>query len=168
MLLILTRRSAPLRSSQWDQIAESTLTSDGFLSCTIRHLLNRPHDVLKDESLPWVVKLHYAMEQLPPKGLEVWLDSIKKKWETEGDIRGIMLGSVESAQTYLDRTTDIQTVALLSAHRLTGEKGPEWIEVYRDFLNSRRMWRERSKFDVERGRMARLLGENSTGEVRIC
>ncbi|GMH74347.1 hypothetical protein TrLO_g3207 [Triparma laevis f. longispina] len=153
-----------LGHEKWDQIAESVLSSDGFLACTIRHLLNRPNEVLNDESLPWVVKLHYAMEQLPPKGLEIWLDSVKKKWESEGDIRGIMLGSVESVEAYLDRTTDIQTVALLSAHRLTGEKGAEWIEVYRDFLNSRRMWRERAKFDVERGRMARLLGENTTGE----
>lgn len=84
-------------------------------------------------------------------------------------------------QRWLERTGDVQTVALLSAYfpqsRLTYRECQmvkKWVEGYRDLLDGWGMWGERVEFDVGRMEIGRGLGEDrrsdddGTGGVGTC
>lgn len=85
-----------------------------------------------------------------------------------GDLAGLCLTGLCSPDTlvllqnYLDRSSDIQTVALLAAHAPIS-LGPEvnrWIEAYEAELHALGMFAERARFREGRGRLARERGES--------
>ena len=74
-------------------------------------------------------------------------------------------------QRWLDRTGDIQTIAILACYfplsrMSTSEQGVlrRWIEAYRTLLDSWSMWGARVDFDVRRMELGKALGETRVTE----
>jgi hypothetical protein len=75
-------------------------------------------------------------------------------------------------QRWLERTGDVQTIALLAAYfpltRLSGHERDtvkRWTESYRDLLDGWGMWGERVEFDTGRMEVGRSLGERREEET---
>lgn len=94
-----------------------------------------------------------------------------------GDLEGVLLYGLRSSgldllQSYLNRTADVQTVALsasfVSPGLIRNDKRLErWIETYRTLLDRLRLYTSRALFDSARGRRSRILLETtkSTGRT---
>ena len=86
----------------------------------------------------------------------------------EGDLEGLIFTGandrgVEIMQAYLDRTSDIQTVASVVGRCIMGGEGggkrEEWMEGYREWLNKGRLWK------VREGRRLGEFGEKSCSSL---
>ena len=60
-------------------------------------------------------------------------------------------------QSYVDRTGDIQTAAILSSYvspaKFSDLRAERWLEAYRDLLDGFRLFHHRVAFDIDRGRI---------------
>lgn len=90
-------------------------------------------------------------------------------------LTGLTSLAIPLLQAFLDRTSDIQTVSLLSAFipssQLDAKEKKQverWVEGYRDLLDSWGMFTARSNFDVHRWERLRKLGEEMGDERIIC
>ncbi|XP_053676082.1 GATOR complex protein MIOS [Anopheles nili] len=78
-----------------------------------------------------------------------------------GDLNGLLLtgatnDGISLLQSHLDRTEDVQTVALIAARFLTSEllanfRVQYWIATYRDMLDVWGLWEQRSQLDITLG-----------------
>lgn len=61
-------------------------------------------------------------------------------------------------QSYVDRTGDVQTAAILAAHavpaKFTDLRATRWLEAYRDLLDSLKLHHHRVALDIARGARA--------------
>lgn len=53
-------------------------------------------------------------------------------------------------QSHLDTTGDVQSAALVALHAEETPASSQWLEIYRDLLDSWRMWHHRARLDVAR------------------
>lgn len=93
-----------------------------------------------------------------------------------GDLEGVLLLGLRSTgldllQSYLNRTADVQTVALASSFVSPGlfcldKRLERWIETYRRLLDRLQLYTTRAMFDGARGRRARLVIEQAKGAGR--
>lgn len=78
---------------------------------------------------------------------------------------GITPRAVDLLQSYVDRTGDIQTAALLTSFGaprfFEDERYSQWILSYQQLLNQWGMFKERALFDIARTK----LSQNSSGSV---
>ena len=79
---------------------------------------------------------------------------------------GFTSPAIAIVQRWLERTGDIQTVALLSSHFPANRLSPNekeavkrWNQSYRDLLDGWGMWGERVEYDIGRMEVGRGLGE---------
>lgn len=121
-------------------------------------------DVLDEHSLPLRERLGVALRFLSDKDLTVYLnriaDTVVSKGELEGLIlTGITARGIDLIQSYVDRTSDVQTAALMasfgSPRYLVDKRIDHWIDGYRDLLNSWGMFKVRAKFDVARTKLSK-------------
>lgn len=153
--------------------------------------------VLEEEAIPLLDRVAIAMFHLSDKDVS-YGDSVSSRGEADNpqltnflkdrynrclrhaSLHGLLLTGLTSLaipllQAYLDRTSDIQTVSLLStfippSQLNKGERRQveKWVEGYRNLLDSWGMWSERSDFDVLRFERLRRLGEDVPSDKRIC
>jgi len=90
-------------------------------------------------------------------------------------LTGLTSLAIPLLQAFLDRTSDIQTVSLLSAFipssQLDAKEKKQverWVEGYRDLLDSWGMFTARSNFDVHRWERLRKMGQEMGDERIIC
>jgi|MDSY01.2.fsa_nt_gb WD40 repeat protein len=81
----------------------------------------------------------------------------------------LSLNTLLTRQAYLDRTGDVQTVALLGSRVGTVQSSAsnrlsEWVEVYRDVLDGWRLWEARALLDVGRADLMRQIAEMKRGD----
>lgn len=129
-------------------------------------------DVLDEHSLPLRERLGIALRFLSDKDLTVYLNRVAETVVTQGELEGLILTGITPRgvtllQSYVDRTSDIQTAALIGSFAcpryFKDERVEHWADSYRDLLNSWKFFKFRAKFDVARSK----LSKSSTGEVTI-
>ncbi|KAI5959965.1 hypothetical protein CANMA_004065 [Candida margitis] len=129
-------------------------------------------DVLDEHSLPLRERIGVAIRFLPDRDLSVYLnrigDTVVQRGELEGLIlTGIAPRGIDLLQSYVDRTSDVQTAALLSAFAcpryFADNRVRHWIDCYRTLLNSWRMYSVRAKLDVSRTKLSKAFD----GEKKI-
>jgi len=152
-----------LRRSMWYVRAACT-----FL-CTIGGE-DAPHEkILKDENISLCDRVGFACRFLPRQSLRMFLlDSVRHCLEA-GNIEGIHITGLDKngfslLQSYVDRFGDVQTAALISSRVLVPNAWDreqilckEWLDSYRDLLNTWQMWKSRAMFDVGRADLLRRL-----------
>ncbi|WEJ96253.1 hypothetical protein PSN45_003789 [Yamadazyma tenuis] len=121
-------------------------------------------DVLDEHSLPLRERLGVALRFLSDKDLTVYLHRLADYVVTKGELEGLMLTGitgrgVDLLQSYVDRTSDVQTAALMasfgSPRYLVDRRIDHWIDSYRGLLNSWSLFKTRATFDVHRTRLSR-------------
>ncbi|OLL25927.1 putative WD repeat-containing protein [Neolecta irregularis DAH-3] len=121
-------------------------------------------DVLDDAALPLRDRLGIALRFLDDEDLSNYLLTLGKEVITSGDFEGVYITGLtpefgDLLQIYVDRTGDVQTAALVcSFAKKLDDRFNIWIESYRELLNSWRLFYQRSKFDIERGKISRMNG----------
>ncbi len=131
--------------------------------------------VLRDESLPLLERLVLALRFVNDERLPLFLDQQLRRCVEDGDLQGLPLtgltqshGTIDLLQNYLDRTSDLQTVAVISCfiHGRSRGRTDHWIEQYRTLLNRWRLRMDRVDFDVGRGAILRQQGAEREYPVR--
>ncbi len=80
---------------------------------------------------------------------------------------------VDLIQAYCDRTSDVQTTALLSSFIIANSlllndafepdaRLNKWILTYKSILNQWKLWKQRAKFDVARALLHASIAPSST------
>lgn len=128
-------------------------------------------DVLDEHLLPLRERLGVALSFLSDKDLDVYLnrvaDTVIKRGELEGLIlTGVTPTGINLLQSYVDRTKDVQTAALISAFAcpryFISERVKHWMDSYRTLLNSWQLFLVRAKLDVLRTKLSKNYSGHPT------
>lgn len=121
-------------------------------------------DVLDEGSLPLSERLGIALRFLKDNDVGIYLNRLTEKAIAHGDLEGISLTgltprAVDLLQSYVDKTCDVQTAALLMAYGspryFKDKRIKHWTNEYRRLLNCWRFFSLRAKFDVTRTMLSR-------------
>lgn len=181
-------------SSVWSSACESLLrrpdicetketTSQGvsYLRAICIFLLNIGegfNKTIHDEGLSLSDRVGVAVRFLPRSDLRSFLDLTLRKCLKTGNLEGIVITGLDKRgiaiiQNYIDKTSDVQTAALIvSRVNIPSEWGvekrvcAEWLESYRSLLNNLQLWHSRAAFDVGRNEILRRLNAASTSSTR--
>lgn len=124
--------------------------------------------ILFDTDIHLPDRLGLALRFLPHVPLTRYLDTLRGEAVVSGALDGLLLTGLTAMgldvlQAYMDRTGDIQTVALIVARMpltkqsLTSYLPPasiamasSWLDIYRELLDSWQAWEKRAILDVKR------------------
>lgn len=129
-------------------------------------------DVLDESTLPLRERIGVALRCLSDKDLSIFLNKVSERYITKGELEGLILTGItprgiDLMQSYVDRTSDVQTAALIASiavpKHFTDERAEHWIHCYRQLLNSWGMFSTRAKFDVARAK----LQKSSSGKAMV-
>lgn len=129
-------------------------------------------DVLDEHSLPLRERLGVALRFLSDKDLSVYLNRIAELVISKGELEGLILTGITPKgiallQSYVDRTSDVQTAALITSfgcpRYFVDSRVDHWVHCYRDLLNSWSMFNVRAKFDVARTKLSKTY----TGQITV-
>ncbi|GEQ67049.1 hypothetical protein JCM33374_g712 [Metschnikowia sp. JCM 33374] len=121
-------------------------------------------DVLDEHSLPLRERLGIAIRFLSDKDLNVYLNRVADAVVAKGELEGLILTGltprgIDLLQSYVDRTSDVQTAALIAQFAVPryfkDQRVDHWIDCYRELLNSWGFFKHRAKFDVARTKSSR-------------
>lgn len=121
-------------------------------------------DVLDEHALPLRERLGIAVRFLADKELNVYLNRIAISVVTRGELEGLILTGItprgiDLLQSYVDKTSDVQTAALIAQHAVPryfrDTRVNHWIDCYRNLLNSWGLFKTRAKLDVGRTRSSK-------------
>lgn len=104
---------------------------------------------------------------LSPTKLRQFLERTKVQLISQGRLNGLLLtgidglgGGIDLLQQFINRTSDIQTAALLCCHvsqrKIKDLRIHAWVGLYRSMLDRWQLWMQRAKLDVERGSVFEL------------
>ena len=133
------------------------------LRAALAFIMSEPGDyqnLLDGRGLNLADQAAFACRFLPDTELATFFRRKEEDMIAAGDIHGLLLsgigtpGSMRLLQNYLDRTADIQTVSLIAIHALGSPGGVDkrcwqWIEIYRDLLDSWLFWEHRALLDID-------------------
>ncbi|KAJ3748918.1 hypothetical protein DFH05DRAFT_1388833 [Lentinula detonsa] len=160
---------------------------DSYLRALLTHLTsisasNAPSgehwlEILHDEEdiLPFYERLALAFCFLDDSALTTYLRRCREHALSKngGDVDALIvtgLGTPEGRQVislWLDRLGDVQSAALLGhlpSALVTDSRVTRWVETYRDFLDSVKLFHCRVEFDIERGETLRIaMDQRITG-----
>lgn len=127
--------------------------------------------VLEESSLPLRERIGVALRCLSDSDLTNFLNKVSEKYIKRGELEGLILTGITTRgidllQGYVDRTSDVQTAAIISSfgcpRYFKDERSDNWIFAYRQLLNSWGMFSLRAKFDVERAKLSRTTAGKLT------
>lgn len=132
--------------------------------------------ILNDITLPLRDRLAFACRYLPADELSAFLAHHEDESEQYGRLEGVLVtglnpDGVRILQSYLNRTGDVQTLALLAArlppsYVAHAPHYTHWIQIYQDLLNQWQLFQERARFDVGRAHLDTLRqASHGTHEV---
>ncbi|RLV91801.1 SEH-associated protein 4 [Spathaspora sp. JA1] len=128
-------------------------------------------DVLDEHALPLRERLGVALRFLSDKDLSVYLDRIADSVVNKGELEGLILTGItprgiDLLQSYVDRTSDIQTASLIASYAcpryFSDERITHWIDCYRNLLNRWGFFNIRAKFDVNRTKLSKTFKDQIT------
>lgn len=120
-------------------------------------------DVVDDPSLPLTERLGVALRFLPKKEVTKFLLTLTWRALAVGDLEALVLTGMTTRtvglfQAYVDRTHDVQTVALLACYGhpryLADGLAAQWIAEYRLLLDAWQYYTQRARLDIARTRLA--------------
>lgn len=126
-------------------------------------------EVLEEEALPLRERLVIAFQFLEDRALSLYLHRTVERVCAGGDIEGLIVtgltpSGMDILQTYVDRTGDVQTAAILSSYvcpaQFQDARAERWLEAYRDLLDSFKLFHHRVNFDIARGQILQEAVEN--------
>lgn len=98
-----------------------------------------------------------ALSIIPQDQIAKFIYDLTDDYVSQGSLYGILFTGlsndcIDLFQKYIDRTNDIQTVALsiINASKLPNHVSTIWIEAYRDLLDKWMLWEQRALFDIKR------------------
>nr|CCA18830.1 conserved hypothetical protein [Albugo laibachii Nc14] len=159
--------SGQRQGSSLSQRRRSWGSTEGFLNANLKGDGNESSitsfvSILNDTTLFLSDRMAFACRFLPAEELGAFIKYIETEYTRKGFLEGLIVTGLDSKglelmQTYLDRTSDIQTVALIAA-RLPAKYNfsrvlSQWIAQYQDLLNHLRLFHERARFDVGRSQL---------------
>ncbi|KAF9174790.1 hypothetical protein BGX20_009785 [Mortierella sp. AD010] len=118
-------------------------------------------DVLEEKSLSLADRVGVALRFLSDDELMAYILTTAEILTDSGEIDGIILTGLtdkglDLLTNYVNRTGDIQTVALASSTAVPryfkDARVEEWVECYRDLLDRWQLYYTRARFDIARGR----------------
>lgn len=121
-------------------------------------------DVLDEHALPLRERLGVAIRFLSDKDLTTYLSRIADSVIARGELEGLILTGItpkgiELLQSYVDRSSDVQTASLMASFAcpryFRDTRVDHWTDCYRSLLNSWSMFSERARFDVARSKLSR-------------
>ena len=172
---------------------------DPYFRALLIHLTSGDwSNILEEESLPFRERLAIAFQFLEDRALSSYLKRSVEQATVKGSVESLMLtglrcrAGMDIIQAYVDKTSDVQTAAMLSAltwpsyyaqqqtpivaslmerHGYLGYTAgqnldfrPEkWVEAYRDMLDGFSLFHCRAYFDIERGQVMNNAIQN--GEI---
>ncbi|KAK2460109.1 hypothetical protein APHAL10511_007875 [Amanita phalloides] len=136
-------------------------------------------DILEEELLPFRERLAIAFQFLDDHALSIYLKRSVERATSKGNIEPLMLtglrcrAGMDIIQAYVDRTSDVQSAAMLSAltwpyyyaqqqsptrfsfieQQLLDLRPEKWVETYRDTMDRCSLFHCRAYFDIERGQV---------------
>jgi WD repeat-containing protein mio len=152
----------------------------------LRHILKflstigidqRHTEVLDDTTLTLSDRVAFACCFLSRPYLKIFLENCVQESQSLGNVEGIVITGIETKgiqilESYVDRTADIQTAALLTSRVVfpstTAEFSTErricaeWLQSYRSLLNTWQMWQSRAVFDVDRAQWLRKVKQRQS------
>ncbi|GMM39076.1 Sea4 protein [Saccharomycopsis crataegensis] len=153
----------PLWKDQCRKLSQKL--SSPYLRAIFAYLTDRNwQDVLEEPSLALKDKLLIALKYLPDDKLTEYLKITTTDVIRTGNPDGIMLTGltrkgIALLQTYNDRYTDIQTVALISAFAVPrffdDLRANNWMASYCHLLNGWKLFKIRARFDIKRRQLSK-------------
>lgn len=128
-------------------------------------------DILYEPAISLRERLGVALRFLNDIDLGRFLERTSSTVIKNGELEGLILtgitpSGVDLLQSYVDKTSDVQTTALISLfgcpRYFKDRRVDEWVQTYRSMLNSWELFAMRAKFDCLRTK----LSETSGGQVR--
>jgi hypothetical protein len=151
------------------------------------NLLSSYSNILNDEKIFLEDRLSFASNFLNDKEFLHWMEQRFQAYRKQGNIEGLILTGISSQgveilQNYLDKTSDIQTVALITCRILSTslnlvkdssyftaddsemnsffQKISKWIYYYRQLLIQWECYTERAHLDIEISQRIKKNNEN--------
>ena len=151
------------KKSPWHQMANKLAdgVSDAYLRACFLFLGDSKDNILSivaEEGIALLDRIAVAVKYMGDKQLKTWLSGLASICEAQGDLTGVVFTGLSATaiplfSNYVNKTGDVQTVALTFAHvfpkQVEGAQIRQWITSYRDFLDQCELWHERAKFDVQ-------------------
>jgi len=118
-------------------------------------------DVLepKGPSMSLTDQIAFACKYLPDDELQQYIGGLGSRVVGMGSLEGLVLTglsplALDLLENYINRTGDVQTAALISAHAVPilfkDERAEYWMHCYRQLLDIWQLWHERALLDVSR------------------
>ncbi|CCF59142.1 hypothetical protein KAFR_0G01090 [Kazachstania africana CBS 2517] len=129
-------------------------------------------DILYEPAISLRERLGVALRFLNDVDLTRFLERTSSTVIANGELEGMILTGITPSginllQSYVHKTSDVQTAALISSfgcpRYFQDQRVEEWVATYRTMLNSWKLFSMRAKFDILRTK----LSINSTGEKTI-
>ena len=126
-------------------------------------------EILEEAVIPFRERLAIAFQFLDDKSLSSYLRRMTEQACSRGDIdaivlTGLTLSGMDVLQSYVDRTGDVQSAAILSSYvcpqRFKDRRAERWLESYRDLLDGFKLHHHRVGFDIERGQILHEAMQN--------
>jgi hypothetical protein len=168
-------------------ISEARTSRTVYLRAMCHFLLNVGLDttfeyILGNEYLAYSDRVAFACRFLDKQSLDAYLSKCLEKCQQVGNVEGLAVSGmskdgIKILQAFVDRTSDVQTAALVVSRVLLPQDWVEerkicmeWVEAYRSLLNSWQMWQIRAMFDVDRAdtlRRIRAKGNDAAAARRV-
>lgn len=132
-------------------------------------------DILYENSISLRERLGVALRFLNDSDLSRFLEHTASTVIENGELEGLILtgitpSGIDLLQSYVEKTSDIQTAAMISVfgcpRYFKDGRASEWVETYRSMLNSWRLFLVRAKFDVLRTKLSKNNQGRLTCQVR--
>ena len=157
---------------------------DAYLRTLLQFLLAKSHaerlgSVLDDGRLSLSDRVGFACRFLLRNELKTQLHKWIVQYQEEGNVEGLLLtgltlDGIKILQSFVDKTGDVQTAALVTCRvvmplswKIERRVCSEWLDSYRGLLNTWQMWQSRAMFDVDRSELLRSLGQATKQDTRI-
>ena len=148
-----------------------SFTASSIYVSAILAFFGGPTEILKLlDKIPFPDNLAYACIYLSDAQLKLYIKKLMEQYRINGDLNGIVLSGfnatgIEIMEAYLNKSSDIQTVGLLSVYArmvATNEssKLTEWINLYKTKLNNLELWIYRTRLEIEESRLFRSSKDN--------
>lgn len=128
-------------------------------------------DVLDEHALPLRERIGIALRFLSDKDLNIYLKRVADNVVARGELEGLILTGltprgIDLLQSYVDRTSDVQTAALVAQFAVPryfkDSRVDHWIDCYRDLLNLWGLFKVRAHFDVARTKLSKTSNNLTT------
>lgn len=132
-------------------------------------------DILYEPAISLREKLGVALRNLNDTDLTRFLERTSKTMIENGELEGLILTGItprgiDLLQSYVSKTSDVQSAALISIfgcpRYFQDQRVDEWVQMYKELLNSWGLFLMRSRFDVLRAKLSKTSSGETTARIK--